>query len=94
MDPGELKSVLYVIKGMYTVFRSRVRANAQFSEKFWVAVDVHQKFVFSHLLFILVLSLQIRTGLPWGPLYADDLVVMADAMKKCIAKLKAWQEGM
>ena len=30
----------------------------------------------------------------WEPLYADNLVAVADSLEQCIAKLKAWKEGM
>ena len=40
------------------------------------------------------LSHQLRTGVPWELLYADYLVVMADSLEECIARLKVWKEGM
>ena len=86
-----------VIQGMYTDVKSRVRVNGQYSKEFGVGVGVHQGSVLSPLLFILVLealSRQFRTGVPWELLYADDLVVMADSLEECIARLKAWKEGM
>ena len=49
------------------------------------------------LLFILVpeaLSHEFRTGVPWEPLYADDLAVIGDTLEECVSKLKAWKEGM
>ena len=49
------------------------------------------------LLIIMVLealSREFRTGTPWELLYADDLVIMADSLEECIAKLKDWKRGM
>ncbi|KAI8496011.1 hypothetical protein Bbelb_264270 [Branchiostoma belcheri] len=86
-----------VIQAMYTNARSRVRVNGQYSEEFGVGVGVHQGSVLSPLLFILVLealSREFRTGLPWELLYADDLVVIADSLEECIARLKAWKLNM
>jgi len=43
------------------------------------------------LLFVMALkavSLNFHTGVPWEFLYADDLVVIADSLEECIAKLK------
>ena len=37
---------------------------------------------------------EFRTGVPWELLYADDLAVIADTLKECIDKLKAWKNGM
>ena len=86
-----------VVQGMYTNARSRVRVNGQLSEEFKVEVGVHQGSVLSPLLFILVLealSRELRTGLPWELLYADDLVVIDGSLDGCLGKLKAWKSGM
>ena len=67
------------------------------SEEFDVGVGVHQGSVLSPLLFILVLealSRVFRRGTPWELLYADDLVVIADSLDECVARLKAWKTGM
>ena len=85
-----------VIQGMYKC-QHMVPVNGQYREEFGVGVGVHQGSVLSPLLFILVLealSRQFRTGVPWELLYADDLVVMADSLEECIARLKVWKEGM
>lgn len=86
-----------VIQAMYENARSRVRVNGHYSEEFGVEVGVHQGSVLSPLLFIIVLealSREFRTGVPWELLYADDLVVIADSLEECIAKLKVWKSAM
>ena len=86
-----------VVQGMYSNARSRVRVNGQYSKEFDVGVGVHQGSVLSPLLFIMVLealSREFRTGTPWELLYADDLVIIADSLEECVAKLKVWKRGM
>ena len=86
-----------VIQGMYSNVRSRVRVNGQYSEEFDVGVGVHQGSVLSPLLFIIVLealSREFRTGTPWELLYADDLVIIADSLEECLAKLLVWKREM
>jgi len=89
--------VIRIVKGIYANARSRVRINGQYSDKFEVAVGVHQGSVLSPLLFIVVLealSREFRTGVPWELLYADDLAVITESLEECIAKLKTWKTGM
>ena len=81
-----------VILDMYTNVRSRVRVNGKYSEEFYVKVGLHQGYVPSPLIFMLVLealSHESRTGVPWGLLYAGDLAVIADTGEECVSKLKA-----
>ena len=62
-----------------------------------VSVGVHQGSVLSTLLFITVmeaLSLEFRTGCPWGLLYADDLVVVAESLGELKVRLKNWRDGL
>ena len=85
------------VQSMYPNARSRVQVNGEYSEEFPVKVGVHQGSVLSPLLFILVLealSRDFRTGAPWELLYADDLLIMADSLEECIARLKAWKDAM
>ena len=82
---------------MYTDVKSSIRVNGQYSKELGVEVCVHQGSVLGPLLFILVLealSRQFLTGVPWELLYVHDLVVMADSLEECIARLKVWKEGV
>ena len=67
------------------------------SEEFEVKVGVHQGSVLSPLLFIIVLealSREIRSGVPWEDLYADNLVIIAESLEECIRRLLTWKEAM
>ena len=58
--------------------RNRVRVGDGYSEEFGVGVGVHQGYVLSPLLFIIVLealSREFRTGCSCKLLYADDLMI-------------------
>ena len=77
--------------------RSCVRVGEGYSEEFEVKVGVHQGSVLSPLLFIIVLealSREFRSGVPWEDLYADDLVIMAESLEKCVRRLLTWKEAM
>ena len=71
--------------------------NGQLSEEFEVKVGVHQGSVLSPLLFIIVLealSRDLRPGVPWELLYADDLVIVTESLEEGVEKLKNWKAGL
>ena len=85
-----------VVQSMYFIAKSRERINNQLSDEFGVNVGVHQGSVVSSLLFILVLealSRELRTGVPWKLLYADDLVLISESLNDCISKFEKMKTG-
>ena len=86
-----------LVQGMYANARSRVRVGEGYSEAFEVKVGVHQSSVLSPLLFINMLdalSCEFHSRVPWQDLYADDLVIITDSLKKCVRRLLTWKEAI
>ena len=85
-----------VIMTMYEGVTTAVKLNDGESEAFDVKVGLHQGSVLSPLLFIIVLealSREYRVGLPWELLYADDLVIIAEAEEQLLKRLEDWKRG-
>ena len=40
------------------------------------------------------LSQEIRSGVPWEDLSADDLVIIAKLLEQCVRRLSTWKEAM
>ena len=83
--------IVSVIRAMYEDATTKVKLNGRESKAFSVRVGVHQGFVLSPLLFIIVLealSREFREGLPMELLYADDLVLMAESEELLLEKLR------
>ena len=84
--------IVRLVQGMYANARSHVRVG-----EFEVKVRVHQGSVLSLLLFIIVLetpSREFSSEIPWEDLYADDLVIIAESLEKCVRRLLTWKEAM
>ena len=84
------------VMAMYKHARTRIRSyDGSVSEWFGVNVGVHQGSVLSPLLFIIVMKAvthNVREGLPWEMLYADDLVLVGKCEEELKEKLRKWNE--
>ena len=74
-----------IIQGIYANACSGIRVNSSYSSSFQVGVGVHQPNFF--ILVLVALSRKFRNGVPWELLYADNLVIAADALNICISKV-------
>ena len=89
--------IVRLVQGMYANAWSHVLVGEGYSEEFEVKVNVHQGWVLSPLLFIVVfeaLSREICSGVPWEDLYVNDLVNIAESLKECVWRLLTWREAM
>ena len=62
-----------------------------------VKVGVPQGSVLIHMRFIIVLEALARlfhAVVPWKDVYADDLVIIADSLEKCVSRLLIWKEAI
>ena len=84
-----------MVQGMYANLRTYVRVGEEYSEEFKVKVSVHQGWVLSLLLIIIVLealSREFCSGFPWEDLFADDLGIIAELFEERIRRLLTWKE--
>ena len=91
---GIEEKLVQAVMRLYEGAKTRVRVETELSDPFEVKVGVHQGSVLSPLPFITVmdvLSAEIRQGLLFEILYADDLVIMADSMEELEKRYKNWK---
>ena len=93
---GVKEWLVRAVMAMYKHDRTRVRSyDGSVSEWFGVNVEVHQGSVLSPLFFIIVMEAvthNVREGLPWEMLYADDLVLVGKCEEELKEKLRKWNE--
>lgn len=87
------ETLIELIKTLYQTPKSIVKTAVGNTETFQVDVGVHQGSALSPLLFIIVMeeiTKDIKQGLPFEVLFADDLILMTDAEEKLRDKLLTW----
>ena len=88
------------VKSMYQNAETSVKVHGDgvAGRDFPVEVGVHEGYVQSPLIFVIVMeALSGKSddrGLPWELLYADDLVLLADSEEDSKRKLQRWKSGL
>ena len=88
------ESLVQAVMSIYKGAKTRVKVGGGHSEEFDVGVGVHQGWVLSPFLFSVVLDVLSedgRKGASYEPLYADDLVLMAETMEELGAQFIRWK---
>jgi hypothetical protein len=91
------ESLIELIRTLYQEPVSIVTTAVGNTETFNVEVGLHQGSVLSPLLFIIVMNEiteDIKQGLPWEILFADDLVLMANTEEELRDKLLNWKNTL
>jgi hypothetical protein len=86
-----------LVMELYIGSRSSVVAAGVNSDSFEITVGVHQGSALSPLLFNLVIeeaTKDVRQGVPWDMLYADDLVLTATSREEVVARFALWKNAM
>ena len=82
---------------MYANARSHVLVDDGYSDKFDAKVGVHQGWVLSPMIFIIVLealSLEFHSGVPLEDLSVDEHLIIAESLEECVKWHLTWKEAM
>ncbi|XP_075976493.1 uncharacterized protein LOC142976811 [Anticarsia gemmatalis] len=86
-----------IVCSMYESASTHVRSEAGLTDKFSVAVGLHQGSALSPFLFLLVLdalTAEIQGEAPWCMLFADDIVLVGEDAAGVQSRLEQWRERL
>ena len=85
------------VMSLYEGSKTKVKVGSEFSEEFYVVVDVHQGSVLLPLLFAVVVDVvteNAREGLMEEVLYTDDLVLISEMMEGLKKRFLKWKSAL
>ena len=94
---GLSEVIVQAAMSLYNGAKTRVRVGSAYSKEFEVKVGVHQRFVLSPLLFVIVVDViteNVRRGAVNELLYADDLAIMSEDMEDLKERFWNWKDAL
>ena len=94
---GLSEVMVWTVMTLHDGAKTRVRVGSAYAEEFEVKVGVHQGSVLSPLLFAIVVHVitkKAKRGVVNELLYADDLVLMSEAMKDLKERFWNWKDAL
>ena len=82
-----------LVQDMYQGATTRVKSKRGISEHFEVGIGLHQGSALSQFIFVMLVDTiyqDVRTGLPWKLLYADDIAIIDSTRTYTQNRLESW----
>ena len=92
-----LEKFIRIVQDMYQRSYTKVRTAVGTTERFEVAVGMHQGSALSPFLFVMVidcLTEDIRNEVPWMMIFADDVVICAERQEEVEERLERWRRAL
>ena len=96
-EKGVSEKYVKVVKDMYAGVTTQVRSTTGTTEKFNVRVGLHQGSTLSPYIFDLVMDVitsEVREGVPWSMMFADDVVLVDMTREGVERKLEMWRRAL
>ena len=96
-EKGVSEKYVKIVQDMYAGVTTQVKSTAGTTEQFNVRVGLHQGSTLSPYIFDLVMDVitsEVREGVPWSMMFADDVVVVDLTREGVERKLEMWRQAL